>query len=129
MSTLTIRFAGICCFLDPRNQKNKFVKRVLVPVDNHVHDPDRIDGPHIPYIEFDILDRPQVDGDFLAHATYSRDGVAYRRYQLSGDRITITNAVAPNPSRLNVLSTYDERVPKMAVVTRDKFKVPEPEFF
>lgn len=130
MSTLTIRFTGISCFLDARGPQDKFVKRVLLPVDNHVHDADRNnDGPHIPYIEFDILDRPQVHGDFLARKTYPRDGVSYHRFQLSGDRITVTNTVQPNPARLNILSTYDERVPKMALVTRDKFKVPEPEYF
>src|SRR4051812_6302408 len=107
MSTLTIRFAGICCFLDPRaGQDDHFAKRVLLPVDNHVHDADRGDGPHIPYIEFDILARAKVDGDFITQSTSPRDGVSYRRYQLSGDRITITNSAAPNPRRLNVLSTY-----------------------
>jgi hypothetical protein len=130
MSTLTIRFAGICCFLDPRpNEQDNFAKRVLLPVDNHAHDADRGDGTHIPYIELDILDRPDVKGDFISHATYSRDGVSYRRYHLSGDHITITNAAAPNPWKLNVLSTYTERVPSISKVTNGDFTYPEAEFF
>lgn len=131
MSTLTVRFAGICCFINPRPEKgDKFAKRVLLPVDKHFRDADRNnDGQHIPYIEFDILDRAKVNGRFSGQFTYSRDRVSYRRYQLSGDRISIANAVRRNGGHLNVLSTYDERVPSISNVTKGKLTYPDDKYY
>jgi hypothetical protein len=130
MSTLTVRFAGICCFMSPRPDKNdKFAKRVLLPVDKHARDANRNDGQHIPYIEFDILDRPAVSGRFAAQFTYARDLVSYRRYHLTGDVITITNAVPRNGGKLNVLSTYNERVPSISKVSQGKLTYPDDKFF
>jgi hypothetical protein len=130
MSTLTVRFAGICCFMNPRPNKNdKFAKRVLLPIDKHARDADRNDGQHIPYIEFDILDRAAVTGRFADQFTYARDLVSYRRYHLSGDRISIANAVPRNGGHLNILSTYDERVPSMSNVTQGKLTYPDDKYF
>lgn len=123
MSTLTIRFAGICCFLDPRpNSQDAFKKRVVLPIDKHVSE--RTDTPHIPYIEMDLLDNPVLAGRFAATKTYSRQGVVYRRVHLSGDRIRITNAV-PKASGLNVLSTYTERIPATSKVTQGRLSYPD----
>ncbi len=115
MSTLTIRFAGICCFLDPRpDKKDKFQKRVVLPVDLHAHE--RHDGPHIPYLEIDILDEPIVRGRFAADKLYAREAGSYHRFHLSGDRISIRNAKPPQYG-LRVLSTYEERIPHLSKVT------------
>jgi len=130
MSTLTVRFAGICCFMSPRpNQNDAFAKRALLPVDRHARDTDRNDGQHIPYIEFDILDQPVVSGRFAGQFTYARDLVSYRRYHLSGDRISIANAVKRNGGYLNILSTYEERVPSISNVTDNRFTYAADRFY
>jgi len=130
MSTLTVRFAGICCFLSPRGKQDSFAKRALLPVDRHSRDADRNDGQHIPYIEFDILDRAVVNGRFASQFTYARDLVSYRRYHLSGDRITIVNAVPQNGGgQLNVLSTYTERVPSISEVTDGVLSLADARFY
>jgi hypothetical protein len=130
MSTLTVRFAGICCFMSPRPKKrDNFEKRVLLPVDKRSRDANRNDGQHIAYIEFDILDHATVSGRFAGQFTYARDLVSYRRYQLSGDRVTIANADASKRKKLNVLSTYDERVPSITAVTQGKLRYAEDRFY
>jgi hypothetical protein len=115
MSTLTVRFMGICCFLDSWGKTSHFSKRILLPVDMRAGERD--DGRHIPYLELDILDEPQVTGDFTTVATYTREGRAYRRFHLSGDRIRILNAATPENAQLNVLNTFRERVPSLTALT------------
>lgn len=115
MSILTIRFMGICQVLDARpNSKDRFLKRVLLPVDTLAAD--RNDGTHIPYLEVDVLDEVRWTGSFANQVLYPRDLQTYRRFHLSGDRITIQNAVTPAGGTLNVLSTYVERIPSLTKV-------------
>lgn len=115
MSTLTIRFIGICCLIETRRNGSGYGKRVVLPADRRAND--RSDGLHIPYIEVEVVDEPQITGRFADDRMYGRDLVSYRRFQLSGDRISIANAVQPDRPQLNVLSTYTERVPSLTKVT------------
>src|SRR5687767_3892146 len=109
MSVLTVRFIGICCLIDkPGRNGNGYgqAKRVVLLVDTLVGE--RGDGAHIPYISAEVVDAPRVTGRFADMKPYTRDLVAYRRFHLSGDRISIANAAPPAGAKLNVLSTYTE---------------------
>lgn len=124
MSILTVRFIGIYCVFDlPRRNNRAEIghKRVVLPIDKRASE--RRDGPHIPYIEAEVIDAPNPTGRFAAERPYNRDGVAYHRFHLSdGDSITIGNALRPNGAAVNVLSTFTERVPSLAQVSE---QVPE----
>lgn len=126
MSTLTVRFIGICCFLDAPPKDSRFKKRVVLPVDTRVDE--RADGEHVPYLEVDILDEPMHSGGFADTVDYTRENLRYRRFHLSGDRITIRNSVPP-PHGLRVLSTYEEQAPSLTRVTPDLREPPGPEYF
>src|SRR5687768_957365 len=114
MSILTVRFIGIFCVIDKpsRNGKGNGAKRVVLPVDSRFRD--RLDGPHLPYIEVEVFDAPRISGRFADDKTYARDRVAYRRFQLSGDKITIENEDRPRRAKVNVLRSYTERVPSLS---------------
>jgi hypothetical protein len=70
-----------------------------------------------------------VSGRFAGQFTYARDLVSYRRYQLSGDRITIVNAVQRKGAKLNILSTYKERVPSITSITMGKLTYAADKFY
>lgn len=127
MSTLTVRFIGICCLIDkPSRNGNGMGKRVVLPVDNRVGE--RFDGPHIPYIEVELVDAPRVTGRFAADKTFTRDMVAYRRFHLSGDRVSIVNQSGGTGAKLNVLSTFTERVPSLTQVSQGRVPAkPDPQ--
>jgi len=111
MTTITMRFIGICCFLDTPGGG----KRVVLPVDKRANE--RGDGKHVPYLEVEVIDQPLVQGLFDEEWTYVRDLVTYRRYHLSGDRVRISNLVISPGASLNQLATYSERVPALTLVT------------
>jgi hypothetical protein len=85
-----------------------------------------MDGAHIPYIEVEVVDAPRITGRFADDKIYTRDLVAYRRFHLSGDQITITNQVPAIGAQLNVLSTYTERVPSLRQVSSEVPEDPDP---
>ncbi|HEX6096578.1 MAG TPA: hypothetical protein VF432_09660 [Thermoanaerobaculia bacterium] len=120
MSILTVRFIGIYCVFAKPGLKDggdgNGHKRVVLPADRRFGE--RRDGPHIPYIELEVFDAVNPQGRFIADRQYPRDGVAYRRFHLSdGDRISIDNILPANGTKLNVLSTFTERVPSLTAVS------------
>jgi hypothetical protein len=88
---------------------------VVLPVDGRVNE--RSDGAHVPYLEFDVLDEPHTTGRFAQDTMYPRDLLVYRRVHLSADRITIRNTVAPAHGKLNVLQSFEDRVPSLTALT------------
>ena len=114
MNPLRISIYGISCLADPRKDAqgqpiDGFRKRVLLPTDtiSDVHHP-----PHIPYVEIaevDLDDDPSTVRGLSPR--YSREGVVYRRFELSGHRVSIETLDVNQDWSVSPL--YDFRVPKM----------------
>jgi hypothetical protein len=121
---LSLRFIGISCFVDGR-EKDPFAKRLILP--NDMHAEHRGDGAHIPYIEVDLEDlAPNVALE--PSKTFTRGTRTYRRFDLDGERISVTNANRGD-GRLTVVPTFEERVPSMILVCPDCPPTPRPECF
>jgi len=146
--TLTIRIAGICCFVSKAVASDPFVKRLVLPYD------DIGGGPldtHIPFIEVrDDQMLPNADKSFLSdpynhreyaktyddahphHDQYVVDGTTpeefyYRRFVLSGHTITIP--YVDTSGALTVSTAFSNHIPGMKTVTTDLFPYPRPEVF
>ncbi|HJQ41198.1 MAG TPA: hypothetical protein VKB93_29010 [Thermoanaerobaculia bacterium] len=120
MSILSVRIIGICTLIDRQGGG----KRVVLPVDRRAEQRD--DGRHIPYVEIDLIDQVAVNGRFVRDKIYTRDLAAYRRFHLFNDRISILNVDTKKASPLNVLSTYEERVPSLSKVAPNGTITPIP---
>jgi hypothetical protein len=74
MTTITVRFRGICCFIDPKNGEG-FKKRVIVPnMSSHQHDMEE----HLTIVEFlrdDLLSARDLEsGQALEQVAFTRPG-------------------------------------------------------
>jgi hypothetical protein len=146
--TLTIRIAGICCFVSKAVENDPFVKRLVLPYD------DIGSGPletHIPFIEVrDDQMSSDADKSFMSdpythqeyakhyddvhphHDQYVVDGTTpeefyYRRFVLSGHTITIP--YVDTSGTLTLSSAFSNHVPGMKTVTPNLFPYPRPEIF
>jgi len=124
MSVITIRFLGICCFIDGR-ERDPFVKRVILPRDSHCKS--RGDEPHIPHLQIDAADVQQRNG-IAVKDTFKSGSRDCQRIDVCGERISIRNA-AQGDGRLVVLPTFRERIPHMTLVCPDCPPYPRPECF
>lgn len=133
MRTITIRIAGTCCFVDRDTSSRSFLKRLVLPYDTLSTGPtDR----HIPYVEFadDDIKSAEGLGNAYPHYVQQPDGtfkplpILYRRFELSGHVVAIQNTDMGSPV-LNVLTSFDLRVPKMKRVHDALDQHPRPECF
>ena len=82
MATITVRFRGICCFIDPEKGGNGFKKRVVLPNGkNHEHAGME---EHLSIIEYYIDELSSTVPDGLKTESYSRPGddAKYQRIEL-----------------------------------------------
>ena len=113
MSMITLRFKGMCCFVDGR-AGDPFAKRVVLPRDQQYmtyHD-----EPHKAYVEFEADDVPgDIRLPVVKTATRGEGEFkrVYTRIELDGHRVSIRNAAH---GQLIVVPTFEERVAKMTLV-------------
>jgi hypothetical protein len=109
MGEITVRFVGTACFIDRRDSRDDFDKRLVLPTDNEPDPKKR----HIPYVEF--LAKDVVSGSNLSDRYTHRNGdVQYQRFDLSGHTIDIPGIV-DSPGLL-VMESFREHIPKMTEV-------------
>lgn len=115
MPMFTVRFAGICCFIDGR-ERDTFVKRAILPADRHPSHHHH--EPHIPYVEIETRDlmRGAKIAPSKEFVRGERDlARSFYRFDLVGERVSVHNAGQGN-GRLVVVPTFSERVPSMTLV-------------
>jgi len=124
MSVISIRFLGICCFIDGR-EKDPFTKRVILPRDRNCKS--RCDDPHVPHLQVDASEVAQRTRVTPA-ATFKNGSRDWQRIDLDGERISIRNAVRGD-GRLVEVPTFGERIPHMTLVCPDCPPYPRDECF
>lgn len=129
-STIAVRFDGICCFVDARNENDAFVKRVVLPYDEPITEMHR----HIAFLEVAADD---IDGTYTGKRPAEqyvhedqpvRPGdVQYYRWDLSGHQVTITGALGNPPA--TVTPAYVRHIPQMRKIQPELKVAPRNECF
>jgi hypothetical protein len=118
MPTLRISIYGIACLVDARKNASgqridPFEKRVLLPTDTIFDDSN---PPHVPFVEIAELDLFNQPGTIPGLSDrYTRNNIAYRRFELYGQRLYVENVDTTQGWSVSS-SLYDYRIIKMKEV-------------
>ena len=122
MREITLRIAGTACLVDKRDERDNFVKRIVLPADRN---PD-MTKRHIPYVEF--LKRDVEKGsNLIGPYTHGSGEIEYLRFELV-QHVVELSTLAGQPE-LTVAHSYAEHVAKMTDVAKSLNRAPRNECF
>lgn len=118
MSTMTIRFEGLCCHIDPTGSGIAAKRRaVLVDASGPPH-------VHISYIEVFADDFDPAMNPGWTLKSYPRHGVDYARAEVKNVKVELTNPI--QSATFTILPSFHQRIPKLREV-EPSFTVIDPD--